>query len=120
MILYHFTCRHAASRIARSGLLVPAPQRQLVPSGRLSLTWLTDLEVCNKRLLGLESVKSPCDRSEVRFTVEVEPDDVGRWPEAALALGFDVHHPTRVLLETDRAPGNWWVSLQPVTVRTLD
>src|SRR6058998_793703 len=68
VILYHYTCRHAARRIARSGLLVPAPQRVLVPSGALSLTWLTDLEVPDKHLLGLESVRSPCDRTEVRLT----------------------------------------------------
>lgn len=119
--LYHFTCRHAASRIAKSGLLVPVPQKQLDPAGRLHLTWLTDLDTPDKDGLGLGSVRSPCDRTEVRFTCDVDPDDVARWPEAALALGFGVFHPARQLLEYgDRLPGNWWVSLAPVRVSGID
>lgn len=119
--LYHYTCRHAASRIARSGLLVPAPQKQLLPSGDLRLTWLTDLEVPDRHGLGLASVRSPCDRTEVRFVCTIDPDEVARWPEAALQLGFGVFHPARRLLEYGgRLPGNWWVSLAPVRVRTLD
>lgn len=70
MMLYHYTCRHSAYSISHD--------KFILRPGLTGLLWLTDLDVPDRRGLGLTSNFIECDRTEFRFAVAY-PVDVERW-----------------------------------------
>lgn len=99
MTLYHFTCRHVASRISRRGFLRPWPQPAL---GGVAFVWLTDLEAPDPDALGLTSHTLACNRLERRYVVHV--DDAQPWDAVKGAL------PTvPASFERGRQPEHWFV-----------
>jgi hypothetical protein len=116
MILYHFTCRHAAERIEVDGDLKPHTQVQL--DGR-ELVWLTDLESPRREQLGLTSFTLRCDRMEYRATVDCEAQP---WPEYLRGASGDVRLAARSLIAgvADVLPMHWYVTAEPVKVLALE
>ena len=110
MRLYHFTCHHAARRISRRGFLRPWPQPLL---DGLPLVWLTDLDVVvDRRALGLEPHELNCDRTQFRYTVDV--DDAEPWARAAPAITALLRRFDRRRFELDRLPEHWFITRRPV------
>jgi hypothetical protein len=69
MRLYHYCCSHSLEGIRKDGFLRPWRQ---VALGDVPLVWLTDLEVPDRKALGLTSDLLDCDRLEHRVVVDVE------------------------------------------------
>ena len=112
MTLYHFTCSHGYSSIGSAGLLRPMTQVAMPVPYRL--VWLTDLDVCDKRALGLQSeIVLTCDRSEYRYRVD-DDGDVETFDEWADSVHLD--RSFRSALMFGRKPRHWFVSMFPVPV----
>lgn len=77
MILYHYCCHHSAYAIEHD--------RFTLRPGLDGFVWLTDLDVPDRRGLGLTSRILSCDRTECRFVVD-EPIEVERWIDVRRAL----------------------------------
>lgn len=108
MTLYHYTCRHFVDQIARDGYLRPNPVTGLV--------WLTDLDVPDRRGLGLTSTTLDCDRLEACFQAEDGPDlEALRWVD----VRRDYEPALRSALEGSPGalPMHWWVSRSAVQVK---
>jgi hypothetical protein len=115
MILYHFTCRHAAERIEVDGDLKPHTQVQL--DGR-ELVWLTDLDSPTREQLGLTSFILHCDRMEYRATVDC---DAQPWPEYLREALRDVRLAARQLVVVAGVlPMHWYVTAEPTKVLALE
>lgn len=114
MILYHFTCAHAAKRITASGELRPHPQIQL--DGR-RLLWLTDLDAPEGEALGLTQVNLRCDRSEYRVTVDC---DAARWVDYLRAMPTSLRRLARTGLHGIGLPMHWYVSEESTPVLAID
>lgn len=108
MRLYHFTCEHGAERIVQEGLLRPNPL--LKPS----VIWLTNLSDAPREWLGLTSIILECDRTQYRFSAEVEE------PERYVDWAKRVRLSRRVRDAWELAPGalpmHWWISETPLPV----
>lgn len=114
MRLYHYTCEHAAPRIAESGRLVPNEHPYL---GGGPLVWLTDFTEPMRQGLGLTSHVLNCDRTGWR--VVVDTDDAVRWPAYARSNGFS--RPLREQLELPGTfPSHWWVSRDSLPIVSID
>jgi hypothetical protein len=111
MILFHYTCEHAATPIRLEGQLVPQPQVWLPDR----LLWLTDLDRPWREELGLTSRIITCDRTAHRFTVDVPAAAVLPW--AVYARRRRISQRVREGLETGALPMHWWVSLGPLPIR---
>lgn len=116
MILYHYTCAHAAPKIEQAGMLIGYPHRMLPQIA--PIVWLTDLDIGARRVLGLPPIQDGCDRMAVRVTVDVdEPIRWARWARRNLPK------PQWTAVEAN-CPGSlvahWWMSLQPVPVFAFD
>ena len=96
MLLYHYTCVHAAPRIRDDALLKVNPQPLLAG---LPVVWLTDLDVPDWAGLGLTMETISCDRGEFRFAVDT--DRAVHWPAACRQ--WRIRRDLRDLLE--HAPG---------------
>jgi hypothetical protein len=100
MILYHYTCSHAAPQIEKDGFIRPAESAVFA--------WATDLYPPVREALGLTSHILKCDRMEHAFRVYSE--HMVPWMEVRKLYDF------RDALES--APGampmHWYVS--PVAV----
>jgi hypothetical protein len=115
MILYHFTCAHAAPRILAAGELRGSPHRMLPQIG--PIVWLTDLDVGARRELGLPPIQDGCDR--VAYRVQVELEEPVRWaswarrnlPKAQWSA-VEVNCPGSLVAQ-------WWLSLSPVPITTI-
>ena len=112
MILHHFTCRDSAASIRRTGLIVPNPSPMLpsVPA----VVWLTDLPTANRKALGLESTILNCDRTEVRFTLDVDAEP---WRE--FIEQYEIPRQLRRALERNRKPEHWFVTTQTLRLTAV-
>lgn len=114
MILYHYTCAHAAPKIAKAGRLFPFPHPMLpqVPA----MVWLTDLPDPVRRVIGLPPIQQGCNRVQWRVTVDV--DEPLHWPRWSRRGGV-VHKHQRTAFEAND-PGaliaHWWLVLGPVPI----
>jgi hypothetical protein len=106
--VYHYTCRHAARRIGRRGVLVPTPQPFL---GGVALVWLTNLDEADREGLGLTSNTIACDRTEVRYRV-LDASTVQAWRTYRVRLDRSLVS----ALELGRRHAAWYVSAAPVPV----
>lgn len=122
MRLWHYTCEHAAAHIETDGVLYPTPWRSVdrmlrdagLPSPGLAgggVVWLTDLEVPDKAALGLQSVLSPCDRTEARFAVDTERAQP--WLTWRL-LRLPRRAWVQLIERPPHDPSHWWVHGGPV------
>lgn len=106
--LYHYTCSDHAAEIRRDGLIKVSPV--FGTGGQKQVVWMTDLDVPNKKGLGLTSNLLSCDRTEYRFEI-TDPRAVFHWNEAKRYL------PRGVVEQLEAAPGampmHWWVSGLP-------
>lgn len=112
MNLYHYTCDHAAPDIAASGQVRPLSDmtsHAVPPWGYFA--WFTDLDVPDRRGLGLTSNVLSCDRTARRFTV-TDATEVERWVNVRRS------HPWAEGLESapGAMPAHWWLSTEPVPV----
>lgn len=112
MLLRHYSCSHARTRILKDMTLRATDQSY----GHL--IWLTDLERPDVLALGLTSFMLRCDRTEYRITVET--DQAVPWTEWA----HDNHVPLPIRLGLDGNPGaqprRWWVSTSEIPVLGIE
>lgn len=121
MRLYHYTCAHAAPKIAKAGVLFPFPHRMLpqVPA----MVWLTDLDQPVRAALGLPPIQRGCNRVQFRVTVDVEPGPNGpfRWPW--WARRGNVFQKQYSAVEVN-CPGSlvahWWLALGQVPIESVE
>jgi hypothetical protein len=112
-VRWHYTCDHGAQGISAEGVVRPTHHHAL----GAALAWFTDLEgPAYRDELGLTSTALKCDRMAYRFAV-AHPDRLLWWPKAARIL--NVPRKVRAELEAGRLPAHWWVSFEPVEVRTV-
>lgn len=107
MILFHYTCAHAAPKIEAAGALQGFPHTMLPQIG--PIVWLTDLDIGARQPLGLPPIQPGCDRMAYRVRVDVaEPLRWARWARRSLPKA------QWTALETN-SPGvlvaHWWLSL---------
>ena len=115
MILHHFTCRDGADGIDAAGEIRPNPIPERIPTGIVHLStgmgdappivWLTDLPNPRRDQVGLTSDGLPCDRMEVRYTVDV--DSAERWRSFARRHCADSRW--RRTIERYSDPYHWFV-----------
>lgn len=115
MILYHYTCIHAAPKIERAGRLLGNAHMmmpQLPP-----IVWLTDLDIGARRELGLPPIQDGCDRMAVRVTVDV--DEPIRWASWARR---NVPKAQWTAVEAN-CPGSlvahWWLAMRAVPIQSM-
>lgn len=122
MILFHYTCAHAAPKIERAGELRGWPHKMLPQVG--PIVWLTHMKLSElpapvERLaLGMPPNQPGCERFAFRVTVDVE--EPTRWPQWARC---NVHLVQRQALETNcrgTMIAYWWLSLTPVPVVNIE
>jgi hypothetical protein len=77
--------------------------------------WLTDLEVPDRKALGLTSDLLDCDRLEHRVVVDVEAE---HWPRYARRLPLELRR--RLELAAGARPMHWYVSEHPVPVAACE
>lgn len=112
--LWHFTCRHAAQRIADADMVLkPHAQPTL---GGMELIWFTHVAGASSRSLGLSSHTLKCDRRERMFRV-LEPEKAFAWNEVRAVLPLSGVR----LLEAAHGtmPAFWWVAQEPVRVEAV-
>lgn len=118
MILYHYTCAHAAPKIAKSGRLWPYPHPMLpqVPP----IVWLTDLTEPDGKALGLPRIQGGCNRTQWRVTVDVQ--EPLHWPRWARRGGMVHKHQRAAVEANDRGAliVHWWLVLGPVPILNLE
>ena len=116
MRLHHYTCRDMARKIINDGKIVPNTvqpfpgPRGPIPPGidGLAVVWLTTLDRPDVHALGLTSHILSCDRTEVRFDVDVEAeswDDFARRVNSRWARNLARH----------RRPWTWWLYHDQIT-----
>lgn len=115
MILWHYTCAHAAPKIERVGVLLPYAHRMLPQVG--PIVWLTNLDIGARIQLGMPPIQPGCDRMAYRVTVELdEPLQWPRWARRNVPLA------QRQAVENN-CPGSmmahWWLSLAPVPIVSI-
>lgn len=139
MIFFHYTCRHAATRIENDGgFVLPlagwedldalAAAHRLPVSGLgdrtppvPAVSWWTDLDRPDRVGLGLEATLGTCDRTETVFVPQTipapgQPDD--RFiPWRAFAAEHRPDFDWRFVLELGRLPDRWWVTTTPIAAR---
>jgi hypothetical protein len=117
MKLYHYTCRDMARRILADGVIRPwpimpdeGPRGEAIPTGLpddTAVVWLTTIDRPDRQALGLTSHVLNCDRTEVRFTVDVPAT---RWEDFAAFA----NPRWRRRKEKRRRPWTWWVYAAPI------
>lgn len=118
--LYHYSCDHGASEIAREGYVrslwdvlggEEGDGMTLIRLPQCQFGWFTDLDVADVRGLGLTRLMLSCDRTKHRFRV-TDRRRVTRW------LDVRRYHPA--LWPLEEAPGalpaHWWLATEPVPV----
>ena len=116
MILWHYTCEHAAPKIEAAGMLHGSAHRMLPQIG--PIVWLTDLDVGARRELGMPPIQPGCDRMAYRVQVELqEPVRWAWWARRVLPLA------QRAAVEAN-CPGSlvahWWLSLESVPIVSIE
>jgi len=113
--LWHYTCKHAAARIRRKGIVLPG--RLLVPENAYMwpVSWWTTMDEPDREALGLTSIALSCDRTEYRFQprkgeLVVPYLSVADDPRLAASL-----IPARLITALGD-PEVWWVSFYAVRV----
>lgn len=121
MILYHYTCEHAAAKIVKNGQLVGWPHRFLPLIG--PIIWLTDLDQVARDEKGLDplglapiQLKHKCDR--LGWRVDVDIAEPIRW--ASWARRHPAITKTQVTSVETNARGtliaHWYISLERVPI----
>jgi hypothetical protein len=123
MILYHYTCAHAAEKIIASGRLVGSPHPQLPQVA--PIVWLSNLPVTGEPMdvermaLGmprnLEAIAQGCDRFSHRVTVAVRAGWF-HWPRWARR---NLERAQRQAIEINSAgimPAHWYLSFRELPV----
>lgn len=115
--LFHYTCEdHGLPGIESTGRLKPRPYQNSVakmlrlpmPPFQVKLLWLTDIiDPGDGHSVGLQAVRSTCDRLAARFIVRAA--DAMPWPEWADRRGIAPDNRWRWALELDRDPNRWFV-----------
>lgn len=116
MILFHYTCAHAAPKIEAAGALHGFAHRML-PQVR-PIVWLTDLDVGARRELGLPPIQPECDRMAYRVRVEIEaPLRWASWARRNLPkaqwTAVEANCPGSLV-------AHWWLSLDPVPILSIE
>jgi hypothetical protein len=114
MAFYHYTCAHRADQIRQAGYLVPMPQPLFAGE---KLVWLTDLDIPERRGLGLTSYTLDCDRTEFRVVIR-QPDVVLPW----MAVRNSYPPELRLALEgaAGAMPRHWYLSAHRQRVAEVD
>ena len=106
--LYHFTCSHGHTGIARTGTLLPHAHPFMPYLG--PLLWLTDLaDPPSKESVGLTSSWTSCDRLAYRYNVQCRA--AIPWSEVRKKAAGDVV----AMLESFGQPEHWWIVRRPLT-----
>lgn len=126
MNLHHYTCLNAATKIYRSGVILPAPQPAL---DMLPLIWLAAMPRRGLNVsdhLGLSphcnrpsclDEPTPCDPTAIRFSISVDPGD-HKYVRPFSLLAEDFPDACAVYRALPRAKTwRWWVALRPIRIR---
>lgn len=104
--LYHYTCMHSAYSIKLDGFTLRP--------GLDGYLWLTDLDIPDRRGLGLTSYMLKCDRTQFRFAVD-EPVEVDRW------LAVRKSFPVELVRLLEASPhvllAHWYLTTRPQAAR---
>lgn len=116
MILWHYTCDHAAPKIRASGMLHGSAHRMLPQIG--PIVWLTDLDIGARVQLGLPPIQPGCDRVAYRVTVELaEPLRWASWARRNLPkaqwTAVEANCPGSLVAQ-------WWLSLASVPIVSIE
>lgn len=116
MILWHYTCAHAAPKIEAAGMLYGSAHRMMPQLG--AIVWLTDLDVGARAQLGLPPIQDGCDRVAYRVQVELEsPLRWARWARRNLPRAqwsaVEMNCPGSLIAQ-------WWLSLDPVPIMSIE
>jgi hypothetical protein len=107
MILYHYTCDHALPKIREAGVINPYP---LFGFTEMNFVWMTDLDVPDKKGLGLTSRILQCDRTKHQLILP-HPLGAKRWVDVRRSMPKMI---TVALEEAEGAlPMHWYVSMVP-------
>lgn len=116
MILWHYTCEHAAPKIRAAGMLHGSAHRMLPQIG--PIVWLTDLDIGARVQLGLPPIQPDCDR--VAYRVQVELEEPIRWASWARR---NLPKAQWTAVEAN-CPGSlvaqWWLSLASVPIVSIE
>jgi hypothetical protein len=115
-LLYHFTCHHGMAGIERAKRLIPHEHPLLPELG--PVVWLSDISegAFAPYALGLTSNTLDCDRTEFRYAVPTEDvKPLWHWPEVRRRCERDAARD----LEVGGWPRHWWLSPNPIRVRSF-
>ncbi len=107
-VLYHFTCDHGHTGIARTWRILPNVHPFMKHLG--PLIWLTDLaEPPSPESVGLTSQWTTCNRLKYRYSVHTRA--AVPWADIRTRAAADVV----ATLEEFGQPEHWWVVRRPLT-----
>jgi hypothetical protein len=110
MRFYHYTCRHSLAKM-EPDLYGYVTLQPLSPGGIL---WVTDLDVPQRKGLGLTSTIIDCDRTEFRLEL-LDDTTVRRWVD--VRRDYPELHPLE--LADGAMPMHWYISTSPERARLI-
>lgn len=122
MTFYHYTCDHGRVALGTTGTVrtvadwAPDTAAKMPPkhAWMTKVSWFTDLDIPDRRGLGLTSTRLECDRMAWRYTA-TDPTHLQPWLAVARR-----HAPRRDAADLrngkGRRPAHWFVSTLPVPV----